>query len=119
MYKLIFYRTPRGKFPVIDFIEQLDKKSQAKIYSYLTLLKEEGHLLSRPYADKASGKIRYLRPKTKASNIRIFYFFFLKNDIIILHSFKKKTQRLPEREIKMAEQRMEDFIVRYKRGEFK
>jgi len=118
MYKVKFYRTQRGKYPVVDFIEELDKKSQAKIYRYLTLLQEQGPDLPRPYADQVKGKIRELRVKTFQGNIRIFYFFFLGDDIVMLHAFKKKTQKLAEREIKKAQQNMSVFLLRHERGEF-
>lgn len=118
MYKVKFYPNKRGDYPVRDFIEQLDKKSQAKVYSHITLLQEKGYRLGYPYAGKVTGKIHYLRPRTIIGYVRVFYFFFRK-DAILLHSFKKKTPKIPNREIKTAEDRMEDFIVRYERGEFK
>jgi len=52
-----------------------------------------------------------------SGNVRIFYFFMGKN-IILLHVLKKKTQELPETEIKQAKKNMKDFISRYKQGEF-
>jgi len=118
MPKVKYYQNRRGDYPVRDFIEQLDTESQGKAYGYITLLQEEGHRLGRPYVGKATGEIWYLRPKTKAGHIRIFYFFF-KRHPILLHSFKKKTQKIPKREIKTAEDRIEDFRLRYERGELK
>lgn len=119
-YKVIFYFTSKGKRPVLDFIEQLDvKKSQPKIYALLKLLEEQGHRLGRPYVGHVRGKIKELRTKTSEGDIRIFFFFFLRRNIIMLHLIKKKTQKLPKQDIKTAEQRMRDFIVRYERGEFK
>ncbi|MBU0896917.1 MAG: type II toxin-antitoxin system RelE/ParE family toxin, partial [Candidatus Omnitrophica bacterium] len=63
--------------------------------------------------------IRELRIRIQAGNVRIFYFFFLEGNIILLHAFKKKTQELPEREIEQAKKNMENFISRYHQGEFK
>jgi len=118
MPKVKYYPNRRGNYPVRDFIEQLDKESQAKVYSYITLLQEKRYRLSYPYVGKGGEGIWYLRPKTKAGQVRIFYFFF-KRDPILLHSFKKKTQKIPKQEIKTAQARMDDFKVRYERGEFK
>ena len=50
-------------------------------------------------------------------NVRIFYFFFIERNIILLHGFKKKTQELPEREINQAERNMNDIIERHHNGE--
>ena len=118
MYKIKFYATCRGDYPVKDFIQHLDKKSRAKILRYIELLEKEGPDLLRPYADYVKGKIRELRIKISSGNIRIFYFFFMERNIILLHVFKKKTQKLPEMEIKHAKKNMIDFISRYKQGKF-
>ena len=110
--------THRGDYPVKDFIQQMDKKSRAKIWRYIALLEEHGPNLLRPYADYVRYKIKELRIKTQAGNVRIFYFFPLEGNIILLHAFKKKTQELPEKEIEQAKKNMEDFILRYHQGEF-
>lgn len=112
MYRIIFYQTPRNDYPVKDFIKDLDKKSRAKVYRCIEQLEKEGPNLLRPYADVVRGKIRELRVDFSSTNVRIFYFFFLKNDIVLLHAFKKKTQRLPEREILQAEKYMANWIER-------
>ena len=118
MYKIKFYATRRGDYPVKDFIQHLDKKSRAKTLRYIELLEKEGPDLLRPYADCVKEKIRELRVKISSGNIRIFYFFFIERNIILLHVFKKKTQKLPEAEIEHAKKNMIDFISRYKKGEF-
>ena len=119
MYKIKFYPARRGDYPVKDFIQQMDKKSRAKIWRYIALLEEHGPNLLRPYADYVRDKIKELRIRIQAGNVRIFYFFFLEGNIILLHAFKKKTQELPEKEIEQAKKNMEDFILRYRQGEFK
>ena len=118
MYKIKFYSTRRGDYLVKDFIQLMDKKSRAKIWSYIALLEKEGPNLPRPYADPVKGKIRELRIRIRAGNVRIFYFFFPERKIILLHAFKKKTQELPKKEIEQAKKNMEDFILRYRQGEF-
>ncbi|MFH1258984.1 MAG: type II toxin-antitoxin system RelE/ParE family toxin [Elusimicrobiota bacterium] len=118
MYKIVFYETRRGDYPTKDFIQELDKKARAKIWRHLDLLAKEGPNLLRPYADHVRGKIKELRIKTGAGNIRIFYFFFIERTIILLHAFKKKTQKLPENEIGHAERNMTDCVSRYEQGEF-
>ena len=112
MFEIIFYQTPRNDYPVKDFIKNLDTKSRAKIYRSLEQLEKEGPNLLRPYADVVRGKIRELRVDFSSTSVRIFYFFFLKNNIVLLHAFKKKVQRLPEKEILRAEKYMANWIER-------
>lgn len=118
MYKIKFYPTRRGNYPVRNFIQQMDKKSRAKIWRYIELLEKHGPNLLRPYADYVRDKIGELRIRLQVGNVRIFYFFFLEGNLILLHAFKKKTPELPEREIEQAKKNMEDFILRYHQGEF-
>ena len=117
MYKLHFYSDRRGDAPVRNFIREFNKKSRVKIGKYLTFLEKDGPDLPRPYADHVRDKIRELRVPLPDGNVRIFYFFFIERNIILLHGFKKKTQELPEREINQAERNMNDIIERHHNGE--
>ena len=47
----------------------------------------------------------------------LLYFFMQNNYAIIVHLFRKKTERLPDAEKKIALSRMEDFLRRYRQGE--
>jgi phage-related protein len=118
MYDIYYYKDRRGQEPVRELIDSLNKKSQAKVYRYLDLLKQMGPNLLRPYADSVKDKIRELRVRTSDGNIRVFYFFFIEKTVILLHGFKKKTQELPEGEIEKAKNCMMDFIERYNKNEF-
>ena len=119
MYTVYFYKDHRGKYPVSEFILELNQKSQAKVERYIQFLQMQGPNLLRPYADQVKDKIRELRVKVADGNVRIFYFFFIEHRIILLHAFKKKTQELPEGEIEQAKGNMEDLIERYNQGEIR
>ena len=45
---------------------------------------------------------------------RIFYFYFDKNTFVLLHSFRKKTQKTPSREIAKAKSERDDYLSRKK-----
>lgn len=93
MLKNIYYFVDeKGHNPVKAFIESLTLKEQAKIFAYLIELKNQGHNLRRPMADYIGNEIYELRPKDN----RIFYFFFLKDNAVLLHSIKKKTKEIPK-----------------------
>lgn len=110
MYNLIFYTTERGDSPVDDFLDTLDKKSRAKVAAHLSLLEEQGPNLKRPYADVVRGKIRELRIHQSSNQYRILFFFQARYQIVLVHAFSKKTQQLKEKDIELAERRMEDWI---------
>ena len=89
MYRLVLYTTERGDSPIDEFLDGLDKKSRAKVASYLSLLEEEGPDLKRPYADAVRGKIRELRIHYSSNQYRVLYFFRVHDQIVLLHAFSK------------------------------
>jgi phage-related protein len=116
LYNLVFYTNAQGDSPIDDFLDSLDKKSRAKVAVHLSLLEERGPNLRRPYADVVRGKIRELRIHQSSNQYRIFYFFHLRDQIILAHGFSKKTQQLKEKDIELAEKRMEDWLRRFPTG---
>ena len=116
MYNLVFYTTERGDSPVDDFLDELDKKSRAKVAAHMSLLEEQGPNLKRPYADVVRGKIRELRIHHSSNHYRILYFFHLREQIVLVHAFSKKTQQLREKDIELAERRMEHWMRRFPAG---
>lgn len=116
MYNIVFYMSERSDSPVDDFLDRLDKKSQAKVAAYLSLLEEQGPNLKRPYADTVGGKIRELRIHHGSNQYRILYFFQVLDQIVLVHAFSKKTQQLKKKDIELAERRMEDWMRRFSEG---
>src|SRR3989344_3315995 len=117
MYKLIFYRTSRGEEPVSKYLKTLDIKVRVKFYKLLTLLENLGPSLKRPYADLLKNKIYELRIKHGSNQHRTLYFFFEREYIVITHGFIKKTNKVPEVEIKRAQEYRRDFERQVAEGE--
>jgi phage-related protein len=107
-----YYRDERGKEPVADFIVSLPYETRAKVFRLIDLLGEYGVLLKEPYTRQVRDKIRELRIKDNKGAIRVLYLTYTGKRFILLHGFFKKTEKTPEKEIKIAENRMKDFINR-------
>jgi phage-related protein len=90
-----FFVSNRGECPVEDFILSLSLKERAKIMAYLGELKVQGHNLRRPMADYLGDGIYELRPRGN----RIFYFFFMRESAVLLHAIKKKTDKIPVKDL--------------------
>ena len=116
-FQVRFYRDRRGKRPVREFIFLLPKKTREKIWSWIDILSKEGPFLRRPYADKLSGKLYELRIKFASDSIRILYYFFLNDKIVMVHAFRKKDWEIEPKDIELAERRMNEIIQRHKQGE--
>jgi phage-related protein len=86
------------------------------VAAHLSLLEEQGPNLKRPYADIVRGKIRELRIHYSSNQYRILFFFYVRDQIVLLHAFSKKSQQLKEKDIELSERRMEDWIRRFTSG---
>jgi len=82
---------------IYDFLLSFDDGTVAKILGDLELLDELGHLLRPPKSKKIVKDLYELRVLGNLS-IRIFYTFY-KNNIVVLHAFVKKSQKIPKQEL--------------------
>ena len=87
-----------GCKPVKEFIDSLTDKEQAKVYAYITELKNQGNNLRRPMADYLRDGIHELRPRDN----RIFYFFYLRDRAVLVHAIKKHVKKIPEYDLKLC-----------------
>lgn len=103
-WEIIFYQTPRGEEIVKKFLETEGEPLMGKASYKIRLLQDYGPLLGMPHAKKLEGKLYELRVRGK-DEVRIIY-TFIENKVCLLHSFKKKTQEIPEKELEIARQRL-------------
>lgn len=110
-YKIKLYRNSKtNKSPVSSYLDNLNSKDRSKILKYIEFLKINKGYLDEPYSKHIKGKIRELRVDFSKNKHRIFYFTFIKRNIILLHCFLKKTKKTPINEIKKAENNYIDTI---------
>ena len=114
MWEVILYETEKGDNPVGDFIKSLPKKEEAKVFREIELLHQNGLYLNFPHSSDIEDYkgLRELRIRFSSNSIRIIYFLHVKNTFVLLHGFRKKTQRLPRKELRIAIARMEDYLKR-------
>lgn len=78
-------------------------------YTRLTeLLEEFGLDLRMPHSRAMGGGLFELRPRGREGIARVFYCMKVGKRIIILHSFIKKTQETPKRELDIARRRQKE-----------
>lgn len=117
-YKVKFYKNIKtGKIPVLKYIEKLRNKEKAKVLKYIEFLREQNGYLEEPYSKHIKGKIRELRVDFSQNKHRVFYFTFIKKNIILLHAFLKKTTKTPNSEIKRAEENYYNILKDQKKYE--
>jgi phage-related protein len=65
--------------------------------------------LGLPHTDAFGGGLFELRLKGAEGIARVFFCTMVEQEIVMLHSFIKKTQKTPEKELKLAKQRMKEI----------
>jgi len=106
-WKVKFFRTAKGNYPVKEFIEKQDKKAYARIIRTIELLENYGPFMRVPHSKKVRNKLYELRIIGKKS-IRIFYTRF-NNQYYLVHAFKKKSQKTPKQELGTALDRIKEL----------
>lgn len=105
-----FYINAQGKSPVVEFLDTLPVAERARVRNALRLLREFGVLLQMPHARPVTGHPKLW--ELRAGAIRLFYLSQVGRRFVILHGFRKKSNRAPIREIAAAERRMAEVVER-------
>ena len=117
---VLMYRDKNDVSPVEQLITELvEKAAQNKtarirldaIRFCIAMLELKGLNIREPYAKKIEGQtdLYELRPRGD----RIFYYSLIdENTFVLLHSFVKKSQKTPPKEIQKAVKERDDFIER-------
>ena len=110
---IIFYRTKEGNCPVERYLDSLSDRVAQKITWVLNLI-EDLDFVPKQYYKKLKGTddIWECRIRTGSNQHRILGFMSKNNFIVLTHGFVKKSSKVPEKEIKKAENYKKDFIIR-------
>ena len=113
-YDVEFYTTADGECPTEDFLDKLSPSNELPFVDrMIRLLEQYGNELKRPHVDILRDHIWELRIRTKRQ-IRLLYFFFSRNRIIITHGFIKKDKKVGDVEIERAIRYREDYLSIHK-----
>ncbi len=116
MRKINFYKTELGKSPIEDFFDSLPAKLFQKVSWTIELVKQLP-IVPSEYLKKLTGtdEIWEIRTQLGSTAIRLLGFFDGSDVIIVTNGFSKKTDRVPKREIALAEERRKEYFRRKKK----
>jgi len=115
-YTVEFYEKSNGKSEIWDFLENLRLKAKTnkdariqyrQVSLYIQLLQDNGTHLPENITKHIEENIWELRP----GNNRVFYFYYENNTFVLLHTFRKKTQKTPRKEIAKAKSERDDYLA--------
>lgn len=99
-YKIKYYSVQ-----VEQEILKLPEKIMAKYFHYTEVMEEIGSNLGMPHTKPLGDGLFELRIKGQEGIARVFYCTVVNREIVMLHSFIKKTQKTPQRELEIAKKR--------------
>lgn len=117
MYKIIIYEKDNGKSELKtdldNLIRKAEKSKDARIqFNQITLMIEllqiNGTNLPIMISKHIYEDIWELRP----GHNRILYFYFGNETFVLLHMFRKMTQKTPKRELEKAIKERNDYLLR-------
>ena len=116
-YEIEFYEDKKGQSQIVNWIKELDsnptkenKSTLKKLYYQMERLEYDGTFIGEPLVKQIEGKIWELRPVPN----RVFFATLEDNELILLHQFRKKSQKTPKREIEQAKRELADWLERKK-----
>ena len=94
---------------VLEQIFELPLSLQARYIVLTQRMVEYGPHLGLPHTDSFGGGLFELRLKGAEGIARVFFCTMVRKEIVMLHSFIKKSQKTPDKELKLAKLRMREF----------
>jgi phage-related protein len=115
MREVLFYKTDSGKSPVKDFLDSLESKQIQKVTWVLQLL-EELDRIPKQYFKKLENTDDIWEARIQCGNniFRLLGYWDGSKFIVLCHGFAKKTQKVPKKEISLAEKRKRNYFRRKK-----
>jgi len=102
------YEDEQGHCPVEEFLDLLPDKHLGKVLQVVQMLEDRGPNLPFPFSSQVEGKLRELRAHYGNVHYRILYYSDVHRVFVLLHGFEKRAERIPEREKKIAVERMKE-----------
>lgn len=88
---------------VKKFLKSLSEEDEGRVTGYIDLFNKNGFRMTGKYLKKIENNLWELRP----GNIRVL-FGLVDIDAVVVNIFKKKTQKIPIKEIKTARRRLKE-----------
>lgn len=101
-----YYEDLNAFCPVEEFLDRLSIKERARIFQAIQLLEEFGPTLAFPFSSQVEGRLRELRTQHGKARFRILYYADMNRSFVLLHAIRKQTEKLGERDKKIALDRM-------------
>lgn len=104
-----FYCLASGNEPVLDWLKSLSKGDR-KIIGVDIKTVEEGWPLGMPLVEKLDKNLWEVRSDISHKCIVRVLFTVIKQNMVLLHGFEKKTQKIPLKDLRLAKKRRDTAL---------
>lgn len=111
MLRIHFYLSGSGQSPVEKYLGDLPEAEKAEVYAAFQDLRTRGLKEALVSLRQIEGKLWEIR----VSQQRVFYVMVEGPLMVLLHVYKKQSQKAPKREIHLAKNRMKQVLASQKR----
>lgn len=113
MREIRFFRTSSGRSPVEEFLISLPPKARQKVAFVLRIIREIDRVPAEYFKKlKSSDDLWEVRVGFGGNIYRLLGFWKGDSVIILVSGFTKKSQKTPLKELKLAEQRKNEYLKR-------
>jgi phage-related protein len=102
--RVLFFRTGSGNEPVRDWLKGLDREDRKKIGEDIKLVQFRWPL-GMPLVRKLEAGLWEMRSRLVGEQIARVFFTVRSGEMILLHGFIKKSQKIPANELDLARKR--------------
>lgn len=104
--RLRYYTTARGGRPVAEYIEGLSRTDRAVIAAALGEMAERGLAARGVTFRQIGGKLWEVR----IGPHRVFYVLLDRENMVLLHAYRKQSRKAPTRHVEIARHRMLEVL---------
>jgi phage-related protein len=104
----VFYATPSGKEPVREWLKKLDTESRRRVGEDIATA-EFGWPVGMPLCRDMGKGLYEIRSNVTDGRIARVLFAVSDGEMVLLHAFIKKTQKIPQRDLDLAIKRMREY----------
>ena len=104
--RVTILRGATGRSPILEYIESLAKPERARVLEGLEQVERRGLDAVRVQFRQIEGKLW----EVKIGSHRVFYVIIGKEEMVLLHAYKKQGQKLPVKERDIAIRRMKELL---------
>ena len=104
--RLRYYRNSAGRQPVAEYVETLAWPERAALAALFEEIASRGLEARGISFRQIEGKLWEIR----AGAHRVFYVLLTRSEMILLHAYRKQSQKAPARHLEIARRRSEEVL---------